>query len=343
MRHALPVILAVAIAAVLAGARSFTAIGEWVGDQADQTLAALGAPGPDRPSESAIRRLLARLDANLLDRVVGAWMWTRTAVVAGRRVIAVDGKTVRGARSRGSAGQPAPHLVAAFDHSAGTVLGQLAVGTKSNEIPTVRTLLGCFDLAGTVVTLDAMHTQTDTAQAIIDADGDYVLTIKNNQPGLYTACKALPWADVPSHSAVSTGHGRRARRTIKVLTAPDWIEFPGAAQVAQIRRTVTRAGRKSVEVVYVITSANRRDAPPATLAAWIQDHWRIENQLHSIRDVTFDEDRSRVRTGSAPQVMATLRNTVVNLLRLSGWTNIAAALRHHARNPERPINLLLTC
>ena len=343
VRHALPVILAVAIGAVLAGARSFAGIGEWVGDQADQTLAALGAQGQDRPSESAIRRLLARLDANLLDRVIGAWMWTRTGVVAGRRVIAVDGKTVRGARRRGSAGQNAPHLVAAFDHTAGTVLGQLAVTAKSNEIPAVRTLLGCFDLTGAVVSLDAMHTQTDTAQAITDAGGDYVLTIKNNQPGLYTTCKQLPWAKVRSHSAVTTGHGRRARRTIKVLTVPEWIEFPGAAQVAQIRRTVTRAGRKSVEVVYIITSADHLTAPPATLAAWVQNHWRIENQLHWVRDVVFDEDRSQVRTGNAPQVMATIRNTAVNLLRLSGWTNIAAGLRHHARNPQRPINLLLTC
>ena len=343
VRHALPVILAVAIGAVLAGARSFAGIGEWVADQADQTLAALGAQGQDRPSESAIRRLLARLDANLLDRVIGAWMWTRTGVVAGRRVIAVDGKTVRGARSRGSAGQNAPHLVAAFDHTAGTVLGQLAVTAKSNEIPAVRTLLGCFDLTGAVVSLDAMHTQTDTAQAITDAGGDYVLTIKNNQPGLYTACKKLPWAKVRSHSAVTTGHGRRARRTIKVLTVPEWIEFPGAAQVAQIRRTVTRAGRKSVEVVYIITSADHLTAPPATLAAWVHNHWRIENQVHWVRDVVFDEDRSQVRTGNAPQVMATIRNTAVNLLRLSGWTNIAAGLRHHARNPERPINLLLTC
>lgn len=343
VRHALPVILAVAIGAVLAGARSFAAIGEWVGDQADEALGALGAQGRDRPSESAIRRLLARVDADLLDRVLGAWMWTRTAVVAGRRVIAVDGKTVRGARSRGEAGQGAPHLVAAFDHTAGTVLGQLAVTAKSNEIPAVRTLLGCFDLTDAVVTLDAMHTQTDTAKTITDAGGDYVLTVKNNQPGLYAACKNLPWAKVPAHSAVTTSNGRRARRTIKVLTAPDWVDFPGVAQVAQLRRTVTRAGRKSVEVVYVITSADHHDAPPATLAAWVQNHWRIENQLHWVRDVTFDEDRSQVRTGTAPQVMATIRNTAVNLLRLSGWTNIAAGLRHHARNPERPINLLLTC
>ncbi len=131
-----------------------------------------------------------------------------------------------------------------------------------------------------------------------------MFTVKGNQPTLHAACKRLPWAKVPGHSVVTTGHSRRARRTIKVITAPPWVAFPGAAQVAQVRRTVTRAGKKTVEVVYLITSAHYRAAPPATLAAWVQGHWGIENQLHWVRDVTFDEDRSQVRTGNAPRVMA---------------------------------------
>ena len=126
----------------------------------------------------------------------------------------------------------------------------------------------------------------------------------------------------------------------RVVTAPDWVDFPGARQVAQVRRTVTTGGKKSVEVLYLLTSAM---APPATLAAWVQGHWGIENKLHWVRDVTFDEDRSQVRTGQAPRVMATLRNTVISVLRLEGWTNIATALRHHARNPERALTCLLTC
>ncbi len=343
VRHALPVILAVTVAAVLAGARSFTAIGEWVADQGQGTLVALGARRSDRPTESTIRRLLTRVDGDRLDAVIGAWMWTRTDVLAGRRVIALDGKTVRGARRRGRVQDVAPHLVAAFDHAAGAVLGQVAVAAKSNEIPAVRTLLSTFELAGTVVTVDAMHTQTDTARAITGAGGDYVFTVKANQPRLYAALKKLPWADVPGHTGVDTGHGRRARRTIKVTTAPAWVTFAGAAQVAQIRRTTTREGCKCVEVVYVITSANHKSAPPATLAAWVQGHWGIENQVRYVRDVTFDEDRSQVRTGTAPQTMATIRSTAISLLRLAGWDNIAAALRHHARNPQRPINLLMTC
>jgi len=338
----LPGLLAVAIAAVASGARSFAAIGQWVCDTDADLLAALGFRRGRRPSESAIRRAFARLDAARLDAVLGAWMWTRTRVVDQQRVIAIDGKTVRGARTPECTGKPtAPHLVAAFDHDSGAVLGQLAVSAKSNEIPAVRTLLASYDLAGVVVTVDAMHTQTDTAQLIVEAGGDYVFTVKGNQPTLHAACKALPWREVPARSLTSRGHGRRATRTIKVVTAPAWVEFHGAAQVAQVRRTVTRLGKKTVEVVYLITS-DARSASPVSLAAWVQGHWGIENRLHWVRDVTFDEDRSQVRTGAAPQVMATLRNLAISLLRLAGWTNIAHALRHHAADNRRPLALLTT-
>ncbi len=332
-------ILAVGLASVLAGARSFVAIGEWVAHQAAPSLIHLGVDGRG-PGESTIRRAFARLQADTLDRILGAYLWTRTSVAGGRRIIALDGKTVRGARTTT---KTAPHLVAAYDHTAGAVLGQVAVAAKSNEIPAVQGLLGLFDLLGAVVTVDAMHTQTDTANLITAAGGDYVFTVKGNQPTLHAACKNLPWNKVPAgHRSTSTSHGRTVTRTIKIVTAPNWVTFAGAKQVAQVRRTVTQAGRRTVEVVYLITSADHQAAPAATLAAWVQGHWGIENRLHWVRDVTYDEDRSQIRTGNAPQVMATLRNTAISLLRLTGWDNIAAGLRHHARNPAHPVNLLLT-
>ncbi|WP_137724414.1 ISAs1 family transposase, partial [Prescottella subtropica] len=136
------------------------------------------------------------------------------------------------------------------------------------------------------------------------------------------------------------GHGRRECRTIKATEVDAGLGFPHACQVLQVRRTVTRKGRKSVEVVYLITSMPMTSAAPTQVAAWIRGHWGIENRLHWVRDVTFDEDRSAVRTGNSPQVMATLRNTVVGILRLAGHTNIAGALRHHGRDPHRPIDLL---
>ena len=181
-------------------------------------------------------------------------------------MIAIDGKTVRGAKDKSG---KAPHLVAALAHGIGAVLGQVAVEEKSNEIPAVRDLLKAFaSLAGAVITIDAMHTQSDTAQVITGRGADYVMTVKGNMPTLYRQLKKLPWAAIPAISDVSTDHGRRARRTIKAALAQAWIGFDGAAQVAQLRRTVTKNGKKTVEVVYLITSD--RDADPATLAAWVR-------------------------------------------------------------------------
>jgi predicted transposase YbfD/YdcC len=334
-RHALAGLLAAGIAAVIAGARSFAAIGQWAADAGPEVLAVLGAArGP--AEESTFRRAFALVSADVLDRVLGAWLWTRAVQAGGRLVIAIDGKTVRGAKSKGG---KAPHLVAALAHGIGAVLGQVAADEKSNEIPAVRELLKAFtDLAGAVITIDAMHTQHDTAQAIIGRQADYVMTVKSNMPTLYRQLKKLPWAAIPAVSAVTAGHGRRARRTIKAALAPAWIEFDGAAQVAQLRRTVTKNGKKTIEVVYLITSDH--DADPATLAAWVRSHWEIENCLHWVRDVTYQEDKSLVRTGNAPRVMATLRSLAISLLRLDGHTNIAAANRHHARDPQRTLKLL---
>jgi len=117
-------------------------------------------------------------------------------------------------------------------------------------------------VAGAVFTIDAMHTQHDTARAILGRGADYVMTVKASMPTLYWQLKKLPWAAVPAVSAVSTDHGRRACRTIKAVLAPAWIEFDGAAQVAQLRRTVTRNGKKTVEVACLITSD--RQAEPRT-------------------------------------------------------------------------------
>ena len=336
-RHALAGLLATGIAAVIAGSRSFAAIGQWAADAGPEVLAVLGAArGP--AEESTFRRAFALVSPDVLDRVLGAWLHTRAVQAGGRLVIAIDGKAVRGAKDKTG---KAPHLVAALAHGIGAVLGQAAVDAKSNEIPAVRELLKAFaSLAGAVITIDALHTQSDTAQVITGQQADYVMTVKGNMPTLYKRLKKLPWAAVPAFSAVSTDHGRRTRRTIKVALVPAWIEFAGAAQVAQLRRTVTRNGKKTVEVVYLITSD--RNADPATLAAWVRGHWEIENRLHWVRDVTYQEDNSLVRTGNAPRVMASLRSLAISLLRIDGHANIAAANRHHARDPQRTLKLLQT-
>lgn len=187
-RHALPGVLAVALAATLAGARSFVAIAEWATDAAPGVLAPLGVTGP-MPSESTIRRCLQRLAPNELDQLIGAWMWLRTTMIAGRRVIAFDGKTLRGARD--AAGNLV-HLLSGLCQATGTVLAQLAVGAKTNEIPMLRTLLDTIDITDAVITADALHCQRETAQAIVEAGGHYILTVKANQPSLHAQLKALP-------------------------------------------------------------------------------------------------------------------------------------------------------
>ncbi len=225
-RHALAGLLAVGIAAVIAGSRSFAAIGQWAADAGPEVLAVLGAArGP--AEESTFRRAFALVSPDVLDRVLGAWLHTRAVQAGVRLVIAIDGKAVRGAKDKTG---KAPHLVAALAHGIGAVLGQAAVDAKSNEIPAVRELLKAFaSLAGAVITIDALHTQSDTAQVITGQQADYVMTAKGNMPTLYKRLKKLPWAAVPAFSAVSTDHGRRTRRTIKVALVPAWIEFAGAA------------------------------------------------------------------------------------------------------------------
>lgn len=339
IRHDLATVLTLAQTAVLAGARTLLAISEWTQDANRDMLSRIGiTPDQVLPSESTMRRTLAQVDANDLDTRLAGWMATRVGHLAGRQIIAIDGKTMRGARTSGGA----PHLVAAFDHASGAVVGQLAVASKSNEIPALRDLLNTMDITGAVISADAMHCQRETAKHITSHGAHYLLTVKANQPTLQAACKALPWKDVPAVTTTDTGHGRRVRRTIKAVQAPTWIDFPGAAQIIQLRRTRTIKGRRTIEVVYAICSLDTIAAPPATAGTWIQGHWGIENALHWVRDVTFDEDRHQLRAGNGPHVMATLRNTTISLLRLTGHTKIATALRHHSRNTSRPIELLLT-
>ena len=142
-RHALPGLVAVTLAAVAAGARSFTAIGQWASELTSAQLRELGLSRPTAPDPSTFRKVLARVDAAALDRLIGTLLWTRTRVAGGRRVIAIEGKTIRGART---AATTDPHLVSALDHATGAVLGQLATAARSNEIPAVRTLLAGLDL-----------------------------------------------------------------------------------------------------------------------------------------------------------------------------------------------------
>ena len=340
VRHPLVSVLCLAVTGILAGCRSLTAIWEHAADLEPADLGALGLEeGRALPSESTIRRVLKDLDPAGLDARLTSWFFTRTGAIAGRRVIAVDGKTMRGARTGDN---PAPHLLAALDQASGVVVGQRRVSDKSNEIPALPDLLAPLDLDGALITADAMHTQRSTAQWIISRGAHYLLTVKDNQPGLKRELGALPWKDVPSISVPDGSHGRRVRRTVQAVEAPAWIDFPGAAQVIRIRRTRTVKGRKHIEVVHLICSLPMDQAQPEAIASWARGHWTIENRLHWVRDVVFDEDRHQLRTANGPQIMAALRNLAISLIRLAHGATapIAATTRAMARRPRRAIDLI---
>jgi len=341
VRYRLAVILGLAVCAVLAGARSFTAIAEWAADADAETLAELGVTGAV-PSESTFRRTLQRLDADAFDDLAGRWAAQRTAPGPNRRrVIAVDGKTLRGS---GHGEENGRHLLAAFDHAQGVVLGQVEVGAKTNEIPLFSTLLDRIDITGAVITADALHAQRDHATYLARRGAQYLLIVKRNQPGLHAQLAALPWRDVPAaYDEREHGHGRTERRTLKVTAAARGLAFPYAAQAIQIvrRRKVKR--KWSRETCYAVTSLTVTQASPGQLAAIIRGHWGIEDRLHWVRDMDFDEDRSQVRTAAGPHIMASLRNLAITILRLAGATSIAAALRYHARRPARPLHTIMKC
>jgi predicted transposase YbfD/YdcC len=355
IRHGLTVVLTAAICAVAAGARSFVAIAEWAADLPCDLAVVLGV---DRrcPSEAAIRRLIGRVDADRFDTVIGTFVQTRTtaATPAGRRrVLAVDGKTLRGSRHAGTDGVVVPgrHLLAMIDHHNRTVLGQVRVEGKTNEITAFAPLLDTLtstDLTGVVITADALHTQREHVADLHQRGAHWVLSVKGNQPRLRRQLAGLPWQEVQtSHRSTETAHGRREIRTLKVVTIAAGIEFPHAAQAIQVTRKTRpvsartgKRGRWRTETAYAITDLPAHQARPDELAAWIRGHWQIENGLHWVRDVTFAEDLSQIHTGAAPQVMASLRNLAISLHRLAGATNIAKALRHHGRNPLRPLQLL---
>jgi predicted transposase YbfD/YdcC len=342
--HLVTVVVTAAVCAVVAGYRSYTAIAEWVADVPATTALALGIDPDRRPSEAMIRRLLQALDPDLLTTAISGWFAARSAVArpAHRRAVAVDGKTLRGSRT---ADIPARHVMTAYDQVTGAVLASTDVDGKTNEITRFGPLLDHIgDLRETVVTVDALHCQREHVAYLAERGAHWILTVKGNQPSLHAQLAGLPWRAVPDATRQDDrGHGRREIRALKILTISTGIGFPHAAQALQIRRRRRRLDqpkRFTTETVYAITDLRVHQAKPEHLAAWIRGHWHIDNQLHWVRDVTYDEDRSQIRTGTGPQVMAALRNAAIGALRAAGVTNIAAANRHHARDSTRPLALL---
>jgi predicted transposase YbfD/YdcC len=354
-RHALGTVLAVAACAVLAGATSLVAIAEWAADAPGPVLAALGVrrhplTGAWRPpAEATVRRVLARVDPDTLDQVVGVWLarqqppppTTRPppAPRRPRRAVAVDGKTLRGS---GQHPRLPVHLLAAMDHTSRAVLAQTEVDGKTNEITRFRPLLDRLDLTDTVVTADALHTQREHAEWLVThKHAAYVLIVKANQPALHRQLKLLPWREVPvADHTRDRGHGRVETRRLQVTTITG-LDFPHATQALRITRRVRPLHqlRWRTVTVHAVTSLTAAQASPARLADYVRGHWGIE-ALHHIRDVTLAEDAHQLRTGTAPHAMASLRNLAIGILRRHGHRNLAAALRRNARDATRVLPLL---
>jgi len=363
--------LGLCLGAVLCGQKTLVEITEWISAAGQEVLAGLGVrqnrdgvcvpPHPD-----TVTRLFAALGAQRLADAVGAWLALKIQLgpvafpVAGPVLlpaVAVDGKAMRGAI--GADGQ-VPCLLAAATHGDSVVIAERLVGAKSNEVPSVQPLLRQVGpaLAGCVLTMDALHTVRAHAHFIVEELGaHYVMTAKENTPNLFDRLNALDWAAVPvAHTATDVGHSRREKRTIQVMDAPEDLGFPHAAQVFLIERYTTRTVRrrgkgkgerkyKKVRVtaavaVLGVTSLSAREAAPVHIAAYVRGHWSIENKIHWVRDVTFSEDASQIRTGSRPRVMATLRNLAIGLIRQAGHTKIAATLRRIRNNPHLLLPIL---
>jgi predicted transposase YbfD/YdcC len=338
-RHSFVSVLLTACSAVLTGAKSFAAIGQWASNAPQDALARLGARTAAAfgiriaPSTATIRRIINAVCPGGLADLLGY-------DPADADTLAVDGKSARGSRVDDS---PAAHLLAAITGDGMTVT-QLRVPKKTNEISCFADLLSPYDLRGVTVTADALHAQRDHARFLVEVkEAHYVLTVKRNQAGLHERLRTLPWEKVTAKYYDRTqGHGRKETRVVQVLTLDD-LDFPHAAQAARVvrHRTDLKTGKRCRETVYVITDLTSQEASPQRLAKIVRSQWVIENRLHFVRDTAFAEDASKIRTGHGPDNMATLRSFAINQLRTAGHTNIAAGLREMSYDAfRRPLDLL---
>ena len=375
--HLLEFVLGLAVCAfTAAGHDSPEAVAQWAAGCVQETLAVLGGrrdPWTRRirpPSARTFARVFERIDAEALNAALYGYLAVLPASPPGalpavtrhereqRRAArgaaspglpdllqhaAVDGKTVCGAvRPDGSQ----VHLLSLFDVTTGCVRAQREIAAKTNEIPELAPAIAHLDLIGNVVTVDALHTQAETARYLAeDKKAHYLMIVKGNQPSLLAAVtEALAGPDSGFAGTTWTeegkGHGRRERRSIRTAPAAG-ITWPHAAQVLRIRRDSgpTRGPWTHKEIAYGITSLPENLAGPRHLATYARKHWAIENRVHYVRDKTFGEDLQRVRTGSQPNAHAAIRNLVTGAFRRAGFANIAHARRYYGRDDARILAL----
>jgi predicted transposase YbfD/YdcC len=361
--YPLACLIAIAVCAfTAAGNDRFTAVGQWIRRASQADLARLRAPwdpiaGRYRvPDEKTIRVVLDRVDPRALARAllggrpdgrrgggapsgsVRGYRARRTAQQAKAlardrlRAVAVDGKTVRGARR---ADGTRVHLLGVAEHG-GHLLDHLEVGIKHNETSHFTGLLEPADLDGAVVTFDALHTVRANLDWLVTVKkAHYIAIVKRNQPLLHARVRALPWRQVPGGAfARDRGHGRAETRTLKTAHVSH-LDFPHARQAIKITRwrRDTATGKTTRQTVYAVTSLTSVHATARDLARLVREHWSIEAH-HHVRDVTFGEDASASRTGSGPVNLATIRAAVIAALKDAGYLHVPEGRRDHTTPAE---------
>lgn len=328
--YTLPQLLSCTLMAVLCRCDDYEEIAGWVEARHPWLVQVLGLPRDRTPCRKTFERLFRRLDPAALTRCF-IHLTARLAEASRGRLIAIDGKTLR--RSFDHAHRSLPiHLVHAWDHANGLMLGQIAVDDKSNEITAVPALLELLDVSGAVVSLDAMHCQKDTARAIRKARADYLLAVKGNQKALHEDLKlffddAIEQGDPLLPHAVAepdNSHGRLDERRVWASGEvgwlrrrhPDWTDLRGIVCVEGRRLDLATASH-SVQRRYYLTSLDPRQTGAARLGELVRGHWSIENNLHWCLDTSFGDDAARVRKDHGPANLAAIKRHALNLVKRS--------------------------
>lgn len=318
--HDLVELLVVAVCAVLVGADTFVEIEEWAEDNLEWLRRHLKLEH-GIPAHDTFGRVFALMDAAQFGAAFQRWVKQILPAISKGEVVAIDGKT---SRRSGGPGNTALHMVSAFAAGAQLVLGQVATAEKSNEKTAIPELLATLALEGCIVTIDAMGTQPNIAQAIRDRGADYILSVKDNQPTLadsmrdFFAAFQVDPAKTPhqAHEVVEKDHGRLeirrcyAFKQLDCLHAPErWPDLKSFAVIVSER---TVKGKTTVEQRHYITSLIP-DAAQINHA--VRQHWSVENSLHWCMDVAFNDDQMRARTDHAAHNLSVLRHFALNLIR----------------------------
>jgi predicted transposase YbfD/YdcC len=315
-------IVTIALCAVVAGADDFVAIAEYGRKKRTWLSQFLDLRG-GVPSHDRFNAIFAAIKPAEFETCLLSWI-TALHQISGGQVVAIDGKTLRRSFDK-AAGKSAIHMVSAWASANHISLGQVVVDAKSNEITAIPKLLEILEISGCLVTIDAMGCQTEIGEKIIAGGADYVLAVKGNQPTLHAGIEAFfldqlednfARVSVGRHETSEKGHGRQETRTYLVCEAPDdqpdrdrWKGLKGIG--VAIGETV-RDGKSCDDVRYYILS---KKLSGKEFAAAVRGHWSIENSCHWTLDVTFDEDRSRIRNGHADANFSILRRTALSLLK----------------------------